>query len=230
MEISLRGNAPFWGPRGSGVLPCHWNNDAYLLCSHAHDAYLRGTNYWQPDPNVNFDQLQLTPLAQVLAGIVLLFFGRKLFWVFVGVIGFLAGMHFGTAMATGQPQTIILLIAIGMGLLAALLAVVLQRVAVALAGGLAGGMLAMQMATALGSASEPIRWFFFFVGAVLCAILVTLIFDWALIGLSALTGANLVSQALPLDHLMHLIVTVILFIAGVLVQMGMTRAISRVPR
>ena len=178
---------------------------------------------------MNFDQLHLTPLAQVLAGLALLFFGRKLFWVFVGVIGFLAGMHFGTAMATGQPQTMILLIAIGMGLLAALLAVVLQRVAVALAGGLAGGMLAMQMATALGSASEPIRWLFFFVGAVLCAILVTLIFDWALIGLSALTGANLLSQALSLDHLMHLIVTVILFIAGVLVQMGMTRAISRPP-
>ena len=35
------------------------------------------------------------------------------------------------------------------------------------------------------------------------------------------------SQALSLDHLMHLILTVILFIAGVLVQMGMTRAISR---
>ncbi|MGA7216503.1 MAG: hypothetical protein WBX20_20055, partial [Terrimicrobiaceae bacterium] len=86
---------------------------------------------------LNIDQFHLTPLAQILAGLALLLFGRRLFWVFVGVIGFIAGMRFGAEVVKGQPEVVILLIAVAMGLLAALLAVVLQRVAVAVAGGLA---------------------------------------------------------------------------------------------
>jgi hypothetical protein len=171
--------------------------------------------------NVNLEQFHLTPFAQILAGVALLLFGRRLFWVFVGVIGFIAGMRFGAEIVKGQPEAMILLIAVGMGLLGGLLAIVLQRVAVALAGGLAGGMLAMQIAAMLGSSSEPARWIFFLAGAVLAAILVLAIFDWALIVLSALSGAHLVSEALPIDHAMQLIVIVILFVTGVLVQARM---------
>jgi len=168
--------------------------------------------------SVDVDQFHLTPLAQILAGVALLLFGRRLFWVFVGVIGFIAGMRFGAEIVKGQPEAVILLIALGMGLLAALLAVVLQRVAVALAGGLAGGMLAMRIVAMLGPTSEPARWIFFIVGAVLAAILVLAVFDWALIVISALSGANLVSEALPIDQTAQLIVIAILFVIGVLVQ------------
>jgi Domain of unknown function (DUF4203) len=173
-----------------------------------------------PEPNltVSFEQFHITPLVQILAGAALLFFGRKLFWVFVGVIGFVAGMHFGEEVAKGQPEAVILLIAIGTGLVAALLAVVLQRVAVAIAGGLAGGILSMQIAVALGVASEPFRWIFFIVGVVVAAILVSAVFDWALIGLSALTGAKLVSEAIPLDHPVQMVVMAVLFITGAVVQ------------
>ena len=171
--------------------------------------------------SVSFDQFHLTPLAQILAGVALLLFGRRLFWVFVGVIGFIAGMRFGAEIVKGQPEAVILLIAVGMGLLAALLAVVLQRVAVALAGGLAGGMLAMQIVAMLGSTYEPARWIFFIVGAVLAAILVLAVFDWALIVISALSGANLVSEALPIDHTAQLIAMAILFVIGALVQARM---------
>jgi hypothetical protein len=172
---------------------------------------------------MNIEQFHFTPLAQILAGIALLLFGRRLFWVFVGVIGFIAGMRFGAEVVKGQPEAVILLIAIGMGLLAGLLAVVLQRVAVAVAGGLAGGMIAMEVASMLGSTSEPARWIFFLVGAALAAILVLAVFDWALILLSALSGANLVSGALPLGHTAQLIVLAILFLAGVLAQARMWR-------
>jgi Domain of unknown function (DUF4203) len=172
----------------------------------------------ESDLRVSFDQFHMTPLVQVVAGVALLLFGRRLFWVFVGVIGFIAGMHFGQEFARDQPEAVILLIAIAAGLIAALLAIVLQRVAVALAGGLAGGVLAMQIAVALWAASEPTRWIFFIVGAVLAAILVSAVFDWALIGLSALSGARLVSESIPLDPAGQLIVMAVLFIAGVVVQ------------
>jgi hypothetical protein len=167
---------------------------------------------------MNFDQLQLAPVPQVLAGLVLLLLGRRLFWLFVGVVGFLAGMRFGAQLGEGQPQLVILAIAIGIGLLAALLAIVLQRVAVALAGGLAGGMLAMRIAAMLGANNESLGWVFFVVGALLAAILVSAVFDWALIILSALIGASLVSEALPFEPVGQLISMVVLFLLGALAQ------------
>jgi Domain of unknown function (DUF4203) len=167
---------------------------------------------------MNLDHLQLSPVPQVLAGLVLLFFGRKLFWLFVGVIGFLAGMRFGAELVKGQPEIVLIAIAVGIGLLAALLAIVLQRLAVAVAGGLAGGILAIRIAAMLGASSESFQWVFFLVGALLTAILVSAVFDWALVILSALIGANLVGELLPFGHTGQLIGMVVLFVLGVLVQ------------
>jgi Domain of unknown function (DUF4203) len=170
---------------------------------------------------VNVDHINFAPVAQILAGLALLFFGRKLFWLFVGVIGFLAGMEFGAEIVKGQPQGMILLLSIGIGLLAAFLAIFLQRLVVAVAGGLAGGMLAMRIAVMLGASTESLQWIVFLAGALLAAILVSAVFDWALIGLSALVGASLVSEALPFDQAAQFIGIVVLFVLGLLVQTRM---------
>ncbi len=171
---------------------------------------------------MNLEQLQLTPVPQVLVGLALVLFGRKLFWLFVGVVGFLAGMRFGAHLVTGQSEIVIVAIAIGVGLVAALLAIVLQRVAVALAGGLAGGMLAMQIAVALGVKADSVGWIFFVFGAVLAAILVSVVFDWALIILSALIGASIVTNVLPADHAVRLISMIVLFVVGMVVQLRLS--------
>ena len=171
---------------------------------------------------MNFDQINFTPVAQILAGLALLFFGRKLFWLFVGVVGFLVGMEFGADFVKGQPQGVILAIAIGAGILAAILAIFVQRLVVAIAGGLAGGVIAMRIAVMLGANSESLQWIAFLVGALLAAILVSVLFDWALIGLSSLIGASLVSEALPFDHAAKLIGIAVLFVLGLLVQMRMS--------
>lgn len=167
---------------------------------------------------MNLEQLQLSPLPQVLVGLLLVLLGRKLFWLFVGVVGFLAGMRFGAQLVTGQSEIVILTLAIGVGVLAAVLAIVLQRVAVALAGGLAGGMLAMRLAVLLGINAETVGWVFFAVGAVLAAILVSAVFDWALIILSALIGASMVSDVLPFDSTARFVSMIVLFVIGAFVQ------------
>jgi hypothetical protein len=175
--------------------------------------------------SMNLDQLHLSPLPQVLVGLALVLLGRKLFWLFVGVVGFLVGMRFGAQLVAGQSEIVILTIAIGLGLLAAVLAIVLQRVAVALAGGLAGGMLAMRLAVLLGITAEAVGWIFFAVGAVLAAILVSVVFDWALIVLSALIGASIVSDVLPFDPTARFISMIVLFIIGVVVQASLSRPV-----
>jgi MFS family permease len=167
--------------------------------------------------------LSLTPLAQVAAGLLLLLLGRRLFWLFVGIIGFFAGVQFGAVVAAGQSEAVLLLIALAIGLVGALLAIVLQRVAVAIAGGIAGGMLAMKLSTYLGFSGEPAAWFAFVIGAVLAAIVISLLFDWALIVLSALTGAVFVAGAIPVNGLLGFCIMVALFVTGCLVQSRVLR-------
>ena len=178
----------------------------------------RKENNGRSDFPMNLESFQMTPLAQILAGSALLLFGRRLFWLFVGVVGFIGGMRLGTEAFQGKPELVVLLIAVGIGILAALLAIVLQKVAVALAGGVAGGLAAIQIASGLGVTGAASRWIFFGVGAVLAAILLLFVFDWALIVLSALSGASLIGDALPIDHAARLIATAVFFVVGVLLQ------------
>lgn len=154
----------------------------------------------------------------VALGLVLLFFGRKLFWVFVGVFGFLAGVQIAGRVAHGQSELILLLIALGLGALGAILAIVLQRIAVAVAGWFAGGYLAIRFVTASGWQGESAFRIAFIVGAVLAAIIVSVLFDWALIFLSALTGAVVVSDALPWGQSVEFIVAAVLFLLGAITQ------------
>jgi len=46
----------------------------------------------------------MTTWVSVALGLLLLFLGRKLFWVFVGVFGFLAGVQIAAGGAQGQPD------------------------------------------------------------------------------------------------------------------------------
>ncbi len=69
-----------------------------------------------------------TAIVHLLLGIVLLLLGRRLFWFFVGVAGFLVGMNIAEQFVVGPPGTN-LLIAIVAGILGAVIAIFLQKVA-----------------------------------------------------------------------------------------------------
>ena len=56
-------------------------------------------------------------IINVLAGIAVLVFGRKLFWLFVGCMGFLAGIDIATRFFSGQPDWMVLVIAIAAGII-----------------------------------------------------------------------------------------------------------------
>jgi hypothetical protein len=82
-------------------------------------------------------------VLNALIGSALLFFGRKVFWLFVAGAGFVAGMTLTSRLFRG-PDWLAISIGLGLGILAALLAIVLQRFAIGLAGFLVGGYLALQ--------------------------------------------------------------------------------------
>ena len=131
------------------------------------------------------DDAFLTPAVQIVAGLLILFLGRRLFWLFVGVVGFFFGVQFAVKVLGDLSDWMVLLIALLVGIVSAALTMALQRLAVILAGGIAGGLLAMRIAPAAGMYTEDGILVAFVAGAFLMAVVFYVLFDPALITISS---------------------------------------------
>jgi hypothetical protein len=155
----------------------------------------------------------------ILIGAALLLFGRRLFWLFVGGVGFLVGFNFASQVLQGQPQWVILLTALGVGLVAAIISIFLERVVVAIAGFFAGGYFLSTAAIAVLHNSQPVVWWTaFVVGGLVGAILTAALLDPALILLSSLAGATAIAQNVPLQPAGKGILFIVLLIFGIIIQ------------
>ena len=157
--------------------------------------------------------------VDILIGAALLLFGRKLFWLFVGGIGFVVGFDFASGMLPGQPQWMILAIAICVGLIGAVVSIFLQRIVVGIAGFFAGGYFLSAVAVAtLHNNPQSVQWIAFVVGGIVGAILTMALLDPALILLSSLAGATAISQHVPLDQASKGILFIVLIVVGLIAQ------------
>jgi hypothetical protein len=157
-------------------------------------------------------------LTFIFAGILLLLLGRKLFWLFVAVVGFLAGMTFMPELLPNQPDSVILTISLIAGLLGALLAALLQKLAVGLAGFAAGGYIVYYLLEFVAANLGDYQWMAILAGGILGALLAGSMFDWALILLTSASGAALISQGLNLSMPISAFVLAALFIFGIITQ------------
>jgi hypothetical protein len=149
--------------------------------------------------------------------------GRKLFWLFVGAVGFVLGMALATRYLQGQPDWLLLVLALGVGLLGALLAVFVQRIAIGLAGFIGGGYILINLLNMLGWETGRFGWVVFIIGGIIGVVLIAVLFDWALIILSSLTGSGLIVETIELGSRIEVLVFVVLLILGIAVQGGLMR-------
>ncbi len=157
-------------------------------------------------------------IIAVITGSVLLLLGRPLFWLFVGIMGFLVGFDLAGLYFAGQHQAIVLGVALFMGLVGALLALLLQRVAFGVAGFLAGGYLAALGVMTFGWGANMHLGAAHLVGGIVGAVVGILFADWALIVLSSLTGAALVAEGLRLSYQQSTLAIVAMAAVGIVVQ------------
>jgi hypothetical protein len=151
-------------------------------------------------------------------GVLLLFLGRKLFWLLVAVVGFLLGMTYAPQILSNQPQSVILIISLIVGLLGTLLAVLLQKLAVGLAGFAAGGYVAYYLLQFVAVNLGQYQWMAILAGALIGALLAGSMFDWALVLITSAAGAALMSQGLNLGMPISAIALIGLFIIGLVAQ------------
>lgn len=162
-------------------------------------------------------------VVQWLIGAALLFLGRKLYWFFVGAVGFVTGLSLAARWLEGRPELVILVVGLVLGVLGALLALALQRVALGIAGFLAGGYIAVALLGLMEVDTARLSVLPFVVGGVLGAILVLVLFDWALIFLSSLTGAAMIVQSIDVGRALAVLLLLLFLVVGVSVQANLLR-------
>lgn len=161
-------------------------------------------------------------IPTLIAGAVLLVAGRRLYWLLVGLVGFVVGF----ALVAEYLEASWWLTVVGgllAGSLAAALAVLFQKVVIAIAGFLAGGLVVLWWADQLGWGEPWWVWALAVVAGCLGAWLVRTAFEVGLIVVSSVLGATLVLAGLarPADELSPVFIALVA--AGMLVQFVSTR-------
>lgn len=167
------------------------------------------------------------PIISALLGLALLFFGRRLFWLFVAALGFAIGLQLAPHLSQNPPLWLSLLLSLGLGVAGALLALLLQKLAIAIAGFLAGGSIAVALVAAFLANSAHYSAFTFVIGGIIGALLLLALFDWALIIFSAIEGARLITSGLHLPNTGTTLLLVVLALFGIIVQSAMFRRSRR---
>jgi hypothetical protein len=171
---------------------------------------------------------QWLPWVVLGLGVIVLLFGRSLYWVFVAIVGFLIGMEMANVWMAGQEDWMRLLVAIGAGVLGAIIGIFVQRLAFAIGGFFAAGYFAVALATRFHLPGDPNVWMV--VGGIIGAILAALLMDWAIIVLSSLAGAAAIMSPFqpklepPISGLIYLALVVV----GIVFQ-GRRYLATRVP-
>ncbi len=176
------------------------------------------------NPSMHFS----VAIVGALIGVVILLFGRKLFWLCVAAVGFAAGVELAPHLVHEPSPLLALAVALVLGLIGALLALFLQKIAIAVLGFLAGGKLAGAIGAAFFVQYAQHSTVIFVVGGIVGAILLVVLFDWALMVVSSLIGAHLIvfQGAITLPPSGSTIVFIGLTIIGILVQAAWLRRSS----
>jgi len=160
-------------------------------------------------------------LVYLAVGIGMLVFGRKLFWLFTGGIGFMLGYTVAPRLLPNQSSNVILTIAVILGLLGIFLAIMIKTAAIGLAGFAAGAYIVYSVMPMINFDLGNFYWLVVIAGGVLGAILAGTMFDWALIILTSASGAMLTAQTLDLSYPLSMVVLVVLLLIGLIVQGNM---------
>ena len=136
------------------------------------------------------------PIAAIILGFIELLLGRKLFWIFVAIGGFLVGWVLVPDIVPDMATWLRIVIGLVAGVIFALLSIPFTRVMVAIAGFFVIGGVLVTVLRIFGldiASSSTGYWVAFVIGGLIGAMLLFLALDWALITLTSLAGAGSVS-------------------------------------
>jgi hypothetical protein len=141
-------------------------------------------------------------------GLILLFAGRRLFWLFVACVGFASGFHYAQQIWGIHSAVLVFILSIATGAVGALVAIFFQK----------AGYIVLVLFDQFAGLASQLAWLPYIVGGIMGAIVLFFVFDWALIFLSTLTGATLIVQMLAFPPWVEIALFLALVIAGIAFQ------------
>ena len=162
--------------------------------------------------------MQTISIIQAVFGLAMLSLGRRLYWLFVGGIGFAIGFSLASRFFGESAISTLLLVGLVVGVLAGVAAVLMNRLVLGIAGFLVGGYLFIRLLELVSLGIDAPSWLIFLIGGACGALLVAVLFDWALILLTSLLGAGLLVQLLNTSDRLSLVLIVVLVVIGCLIQ------------
>ena len=161
-------------------------------------------------------------ISRLVVGLLLLVLGRRLYWLFVAGIGFVTGLQLGPRLLPDQSELMIVVVALLFALVGALVAVVATKVALGIIGFVAGGGVAILLLGNLGMDGGTLALIIYIVAGIAGAVLLLVLFDWALIVLSSLAGSSLLvmslTEMLALPSTVGGILIIVLAVIGIAIQ------------
>lgn len=154
----------------------------------------------------------------ILIGLILLFAGRRFFWLFVACVGFASGYHYAQQIWAIHSPILVLVLAIAVGAVGAIIAILFQKAAIVIAGFAAGGYIGLILFDQFAGLPSQMVWLPYIIGGVIGAIVLFFVFDWALIVLSTMTGATLIVQMVTFNPWFEITIFLTLVIAGMAIQ------------
>ena len=154
----------------------------------------------------------------VIIGMLLLFIGRRLFWLFVACVGFASGYHYAQQIWGIHSPVLILILSIAAGAVGTIIAIFFQKAAIVIAGFAAGGYIVLTLFDQVARLPTQMVWLPYIIGGIIGAIVLFFAFDWALIVLSTLTGAILIVQMAAFNPGIEIALFIFLVIAGMAFQ------------
>jgi len=162
-------------------------------------------------------------IIAIVAGLLLLFFGKRLFWLAAALVAFLFGYQlFGTLLGVWWS----LLVGVILGILFAWLSIKFIKWAAYFVAFLAG---AIALPFLMGIFGVEMSWLLLaLIGGAIGLILVAVAFDWGLILITAWAGASAVTfglkQWLTLDGTLGTVIFLVLMVVGVFWQASQRRS------
>jgi len=159
-------------------------------------------------------------IGYILAGIVLIVAGRRVFWLFLGLLCFVAGMNALQRWFPDMSQTTLLLISLSVGGLGALIGVTAQKMAVWIGGFFGGGFLAVMLVRMMTQGDGSTALVAFLIGGIIGVLLSRFVFKWVMIVVSSAIGALVICSVLDTAVFPGIILFSVLVLVGIVIQGG----------
>jgi hypothetical protein len=159
-------------------------------------------------------------ITGILLGLILLLFGRKLFWFLIAAVGFYVGLLFATRYLDIGDDWHGILIGFCCGAAGVLILYAIQKIALSILGFLTGVFLTFNL---IEHFHFTFHWWLLVIGGIIGVIIAASFFQLALIVLSSLFGSFMVVREMPSESSVRSIIYILLAAMGFIVQYSMMK-------